>query len=346
MDVNESSLVPKWRRGGFSLLLAPGTGETAPTLFVINHVSRRFATTRPKATTVPKPQPPRARLQLHVRGGGGGGGGVPSVACRVWAETPPPITAADHRFDELFFRGVNGREEMRPDTPRFRQLKDWFGGPQTDSVDGVPTLLYEATCRLRSTTVFKANRYVTGASFEHYIVAREHVENFERSELLQLPVSYDDLMRTSGVRQRDDPETQGSWLKARVWMAERFPLNVGHMLLLLEVIATANKTARRVMAALEAWRQTEAFPMKVHAPLMMTVFAQLACSRYAPCTAADAPDGWFEVPGGYLQQDMADVLTESVGVEGAGAATGARAAKDGAAGAAGAAGESEPDIAY
>ena len=78
MDVNESSLVPKWRRGGFSLLLAPGTremGETAPTLFVINHVSRRFATTRPKAAAVLKPRPPRARLRLHVRGGGGGGGG-------------------------------------------------------------------------------------------------------------------------------------------------------------------------------------------------------------------------------------------------------------------------------
>ena len=30
-----------------------------------------------------------------------------------------------------------------------------------------------------------------------------------------------------------------------------------------QVIATANKTARRVMAALEAWRHTEAFPMKV-----------------------------------------------------------------------------------
>ena len=149
MDVNESSLVPKWRRGGFSLLLAPGAGETAPTLFVINHVSRRFATTRPKATTVPEPQPPRARLRLHVRGGGGGGGGSGGggggggdggdrggggggeggggggggggrggggvgVACRVWAETPPPITAADHKFDELFFRGVNGREEVRP----------------------------------------------------------------------------------------------------------------------------------------------------------------------------------------------------------------------------------------
>ena len=37
--------------------------------------------------------------------------------------------------------------------------------------------------------MFKANRYVTGATFEHYIAAREHLENFEKSELLQLPVS-------------------------------------------------------------------------------------------------------------------------------------------------------------
>lgn len=54
--------------------------------------------------------------------------------------------------------------------------------------------------------------------------------------------------------------------------------------------------------------------MKVHVPLMMTVFAQLACSRYAPCTAADAPDSSFDVPAGYEQQEMADILADSVSI--------------------------------
>ena len=118
------------------------------------------------------------------------------------------------------------------------------------------------------------------------------------------------------MRQRDNPEESGSWLRARVWLAPSFPLNVQHMLLLLEVIATANKTARRVMAALQVWRDTEAFPMKVHMPLMLSIFAQLACSGYAPCTAADAPDSCFELPADYEEKDLSDILAESVGVEG------------------------------
>ena len=48
----------------------------------------------------------------------------------------------------------------------------------------------------------------------------------------------------------------------------------------------------------------------------MTVFAQLACSRYAPCTAADAPDDWFEVPCDYEQRDLTDILSDSVSLVG------------------------------
>ncbi len=56
--------------------------------------------------------------------------------------------------------------------------------------------------------------------------------------------------------------------------------------------------------------------MKVHMPLLMTIFAQVACSRYAPCTPADAPDSWFELPAGYEQRDLGDILADSLGVEG------------------------------
>ena len=339
MDLNEKSFVPKWRRGGFSLLLGTppeGAGEGGgeggrgdPTVYVINHETRCFASTRAKPPELPPPPPPRARLSVGVAsahdgardrdrdGSDGSDGGGPLVRCRLWAESPPPKTADDVKFEVTFFRGVMGKEELVPDSPSFRQLRDWRGGPLSDRVDGVATQIYEASTRLRSTQVVKTNRYVLGRSFAHYVAAREHATtNFERSELLHLPVSYDDLMVSAGMRQRDDPEAQGSWLRARVWLAPKFPLNVQHMLLLLEVIATANKTARRMMAALQVWRDTEAFPMKVHMPLMMSIFAQLVCSGYAPCTAADAPDSCFELPADYKERDLADILAESVGVEG------------------------------
>ena len=45
-----------------------------------------------------------------------------------------------------------------------------------------------------------------------------------------------------GVRKENNPEEHGSWLKARVWLAPRFPLNVQHMLLVLEVLAAVNKS--------------------------------------------------------------------------------------------------------
>ena len=58
--------------------------------------------------------------------------------------------------------------------------------------------------------------------------------------------------------------------------------------------------------------------MKVHMPLLMTVFAQLSCSHYAPCSAADAPDGLFELPRDYEEVDLADILSESVTLTGEG----------------------------
>ena len=141
-----------------------------------------------------------------------------------------------------------------PDSARFRPLRDWWGQPQAERVDGgaagrerrlsgvraaphppagrrhglarrpcnperrigslaaasrwlqeepasAPKLrilcprstttgvdcdLYEAAARLRATTVVKTNHYVTTGSFEHYVGAREHLTNYERTELLQV----------------------------------------------------------------------------------------------------------------------------------------------------------------
>ena len=141
------------------------TQDEPPTLFVINHETRRFATTRPRKVDPPPPEP-RARLRVCASCHG--------VQCRVWAETPPPKTVADLKFEELFFRGIACKEELVPDSSRFRPLKDWLGAQMSERVDGVPTQLYEASTRLRSTHVMKTNHYKLSASFEQPLLVSRH----------------------------------------------------------------------------------------------------------------------------------------------------------------------------
>jgi hypothetical protein len=95
LDVNEKSLLPHWRRGGLTLLLAPPAPGEPPTLFVINHESRRYATTRPAPPPPAPPPSPRARLRVRAAAAGG------AVRCRVWAEMPPPRSEADLKFEGL-----------------------------------------------------------------------------------------------------------------------------------------------------------------------------------------------------------------------------------------------------
>jgi hypothetical protein len=132
--------------------------------------------------------------------------------------------------------------------------------------------------------VNKVNSYEIYGSFDKYVACRgRENSNQITSELLQIPVTYDDLMKSVGVRDRQHPSDDGSRLRAKLWLAKDFPLNVEHMQLLLDVIAHANGTARRMSAVLERWRERDVFPMKVHVPLLMTLYAQLICSDYRPC---------------------------------------------------------------
>ena len=55
--------------------------------------------------------------------------------------------------------------------------------------------------------------------------------------------------------------------------------------------------------------------MKVHMPLLLTVFAQLSCSNYAPCTSNDAPDSLFELPEGYELRELSEILEETIALD-------------------------------
>ena len=100
-----------------------------------------------------------------------------------------------------------------------------------------------------------------------------------------------------------------------MWLAPQasgFPLTLEHLLLVLRVLAVANTGAARMAATLES-SGLEQFPMRVQVPLLMTLYAQVLCSKCEPCAAADAPDAHFELPEGYDEGDMLSILTDAVG---------------------------------
>ena len=59
---------------------------------------------------------------------------------------------------------------------------------------------------------------------------------------------------------------------------------------------------------LERWSERDVFPMKVHVPLLMTLYAQLLVADYRPCGEKEAPDEWFDVPTHYAETDMSETL--------------------------------------
>ena len=254
----EGSLLPRWKRGRFSLLIAPEHAGGTPRVWLAYHNSRTLA--RPgrilkkmsradaddERPNLPDTLP--VTLELSVRPDGT----VGAVVCA--REPPPPASAADLKFSAMMRRGVlDARTEVRPDAASFKPACDWRGNPSRETIAGVPTHVYEAATRVRTTHVNKVNKYAVAGSFEAYVANRHAAAranaNQVSSELLQIPVSYDDLMKCVGYREREHPETEGSRLRAKVWLARDFPLNVSHMQLLLDVIAHANTSAARLSQA-------------------------------------------------------------------------------------------------
>ena len=326
VDVGERA-IPSWRRGKFSLLVPTPAAGAPPRLYLINHTARRYATSASfkKAVTkeggfhgAPKP---RASVTLTARpqhaSAVAAGAAAVTTDCAITVEPP---TAADGRFHDRFMRGVFTRDEMKGEGATFRPAQNWRGQPLRERVDGVPTAVFEASTKIRSVQTHKTNRYELRGGYDEYAAedAREAARaSLVVSELLELPVTTGDALKAAGLSKKsDDPEAQGSRLRARVWLAPQasgFPLTLEHLLLVLRVLAVANTGAARMAATLEKFKGLEQFPMRVQVPLLMTLYAQVLCSKCEPCAAADAPDAHFELPEGYDEGDMLSILTDAVG---------------------------------
>jgi len=168
-------------------------------------------------------------------------------------------------------------------------------------VSGVQTTLWEASTRLRFEDQLKVNSFVVHGSFEQYVANACRATKVQRnSEAVVLPMSWDGALKASGLRESKKGESEpGSLVRARMWLASAFPLTARHFLLVLDVIAVVSSSARKLQKALKGWQWSDAFPMKLHVPLMLTVWAQVSCTAFKPLDAASLPDDWFGVPDEY-----------------------------------------------
>ena len=130
-------------------------------------------------------------------------------------------------------------------------------------------------------------------------------------EPLVLPLTVDGTLKTAGLRDTKAGEESGTVLRAKVWLAPKFALNSKHLELLLEMMGQMGNThARKVAAAITRLDLREAFPLRVHLPLPLTVWAQITCTDFKLLDAnrehsehGGLPADWFTVPQSYEKRD-------------------------------------------
>lgn len=101
--------------------------------------------------------------------------------------------------------------------------------------------LWEATSLLRSKEIFKTNRYAL-SSFEEYVNEKLVSPNSERSAMLNMPTSLSGLAKSGSFT-----SGEGSIMKARLWLARHFPLQLEHLMLVLRVISVANQRVAQLV---------------------------------------------------------------------------------------------------
>lgn len=88
----------------------------------------------------------------------------------------------------------------------------------------------------------------------------------------------------------------GRVLRARLWMAQGFPMRLSELVPLLDVIGSANKQISKVGRFMRRYAGLDLFPVKIQVPLLLTIYAVVGFSHFkelAPA-AAPAPD-FFQV---------------------------------------------------
>ena len=346
-DENGGGILPKWRRGKFSLVFEGKDGDSR--LLFLDHVKRECVDVgnEPEETSAEE----RDRI--------------------------------DNEVDVMMEEGPTKRK-YRADDVVFKPVKAWLGGTKREKVGEWSTEVYEASGKMAKRKVTRNGAYKVNGTFSEYlasfkegaadIVVDRRVNDFQEAESEEededdvpggtqvnarkptapspdtrptsaVPGSRDRRERGAPVRvgptdsnreppppltakqkwkaerarkKREGKDEKPRRVTARCWLAHEFPMTVDDMLPILDVMSHANKHLNKANRLIQYWRADHggAFPVKVTVPIAMTVYVVMRFKDFARLPATDdgmsgLPTDHFEVPRGFVLKSLDQALKEA-----------------------------------
>ncbi|KAK9802714.1 hypothetical protein WJX73_010521 [Symbiochloris irregularis] len=276
LDDKSTSLIPQWKRGHFSLVF---NGSTHPaTLHFLDHRKQRFFDLN-------------AERKKHASA---------SIEAQV---------------ADLIAEGPN-RTKMKALDFRFKSVKGWLGGDQTENIEGWKTKVYEATGKINAITTRKGRVTIpAGSTFEDYLTLEPEEDTVEVS-----PVDLQ-MLNPSGKGDKQEAfdlgppgaakkvPKQPRKMTAKCWMAANFPISMRQLIPILDIVAHANKHLGRVSSFMRKYGDMELFPVKLQIPLLWTAYAQVSFRDFSPLDVS-APAGdpnFYVVPQDYTPRTLEEV---------------------------------------
>ena len=286
------SMMPKWRRGKFSLIYDGDAGERAA-LWFVDHESREVVNAMEKPTR---------------RDGDDADAASTSDA--------PPLTEEemiDAITDALLAEGA-AKKKVRTEGFKFAPVKGWIAGKASAWIGGRKAEIWEATAKLARETVAPGGGFKLDGSFEEYV---ESANDARENVVTRAPLG-ESSKDKSGLNIDDSKDTPQRLRKmsARCWLVRDFPLKASQASQILDVLERANKNAAHVNRVVKYWcsNHENMFPVKIQVPLMLTIYAQVQFKDFKAldkrAREAKLRDGFFEIPSDYRVKSVDEMLAE------------------------------------
>jgi len=294
------SVIPRWRRGKFSLIF-DGSASGDAKLWFIDHESREVvdATAKPsealsKDDSTSKP-----------------------------AESPlTEEDIVDAMTEDLLAEGGKKRR-VRWENLSFVPARGWLSSKATTWMNGRRAEIWEASAKMMRETVVPGDGRCLDGTYEEYAErASEWSENVVHRKPLGASSrdesGLDEFKDSSTKMEREKREKRekSRKMKARCWLVRDFPIKAAHASSILDVLARANKHAERINRVFKYWceHHAEMFPVKIQVPLMLTIYAQLQFKDFKKLERSELnaklAQGFFDVPKGYRLKSVEEMLAE------------------------------------
>lgn len=297
-DALGRSLLPKWRRGKFSLIFNRGARGEPAELWFVDHESRSVVNAMERANDADGPRASSSAMS------GDSAASEPMTEEELVAATV-----------EAMLADGAPKKRTRADDLTFAPVRGWISRRASAWVRGHKTEVWEATATMTRETIAPGGGFALDGTFDEYAEsaadARDDV--VERAPLGASSIDHSGL-RDAETNAKEATTTRK--MKARCWLVRDFPLDAARAARILDVLERANKSARRVNRVVKYWRDnhTNLFPIKIQVPLAFSIYAQLHFKDYKTIDARRAEtlerDGFFDVPAEYSVKTVDEVMVE------------------------------------